>query len=199
MNLFFTADEHYGHRNIITYCKRPFSDVIEMREKLIALHNYTVPNVKDSVTVHLGDMFWDTVSAEEAISIVSRLNGKHTFIRGNHGNKLFDRGLLDEYFISIADVKMLHVGERKIWISHYAHRVWPDSHKGAYHLFGHSHGELSVQHGRSLDVGVDVHNFKPLSFDEIEKFMQAIPVPVLPPKEQGLKTWPTDHLEEGSH
>lgn len=175
MNLFFTSDEHYGHRNIITYCNRPFADVVEMREALIANHNAVVPNSRDSVTIHLGDMFWNTVTYEEATATIHRLNGTHAYVLGNH-DKLFGKGLLGGCFADIVDVRMLRVNGRKIWLSHYAHRVWPEASKGSYHLFGHSHGALPP-HGRSFDVGVDSWGYTPLSFDYIDTLMQAIPVP----------------------
>ena len=50
---FFTADEHYGHTNIIKYCRRPFSTVQDMDRELVRRHNEVV---KDSDTViHAGD------------------------------------------------------------------------------------------------------------------------------------------------
>lgn len=173
-NVYFTADEHYGHRNIITYCNRPFSDTDEMREALIFNHNLKV--TPSGLTYHIGDMFWDTVSDEEAISILNRLNGRHVILRGNHGESVDERAVkwgLENAKVSryYEDVLLLRQ-ERgpKLWLSHYAHRVWPGSHKGSYHLFGHSHGELPDE-GLSHDVGVDPNKFTPLSLREVNSIM----------------------------
>ena len=51
-------------------------------------------------------------------------------------------------------------------MSHYCHVVWPNSHYGTIHLYGHTHGTLTVP-WRAIDVGVDKWNFTPVSCDEI--------------------------------
>ena len=61
-------------------------------------------------------------------------------------------------------------------MSHYGHMVWEESHKGSWHLFGHSHGSLKGL-GKSMDVGVDTHNeFRPYTFNEIKKNLQNKPI-----------------------
>lgn len=34
--LFFTADTHFNHANMLKFCNRPFADVEEMNETIIA-------------------------------------------------------------------------------------------------------------------------------------------------------------------
>ena len=52
-NTFFTSDTHFGHKNIIRFCKRPFETVDIMDPKLVDAWNSVVK--KNSVVFHLGD------------------------------------------------------------------------------------------------------------------------------------------------
>ena len=52
--IYFIADPHFGHENILKLCDRPFSSVEEMDELLIRRWNETV---SDEDTVYLlGDL-----------------------------------------------------------------------------------------------------------------------------------------------
>ncbi len=56
-----------------------------------------------------------------------------------------------------------------IVLCHYPMREWNQCKRGSWHLFGHVHGRLDhAPLGYSLDVGVDTHDFRPWTFDEIE-------------------------------
>jgi calcineurin-like phosphoesterase family protein len=61
-----------------------------------------------------------------------------------------------------------HVDGERVTLCHYGMRVWPASHHGAWHFFGHSHGRLP-NHGRSRDVGVDCVDvaFTPRTFRQL--------------------------------
>lgn len=52
----------------------------------------------------------------------------------------------------VQDLGMAPPPPRQVWVSHYAHRVWPGMHRGHVHLYRHSHGALEAIPG-SLDVG----------------------------------------------
>lgn len=77
--IYFTSDQHFGHRNIIGYCARPFADVDEMNEALVSRFNATVG--PDDTTYHLGDFALD----ERLVArFLPRLSGRHHLVMGNH-------------------------------------------------------------------------------------------------------------------
>jgi calcineurin-like phosphoesterase family protein len=165
-DLFFTADWHLGHRNIIEFCKRPFANVDEMTEVLIEKHNKKVP--RSARVVYIGDMFWRTFGVGNALGVMNRLNGEPYFVYGNHDELIEENPELRSRFRfteNIAEIKCKPLP--KIVCCHYAMRVWPGSHRGSWHLYGHSHGELPENDSMSFDVGVDCWNFEPVSIDEV--------------------------------
>ena len=78
--MFFMSDHHFGHKNIIKFCNRPFNDVEEMNEYMIAQHNSVVG--PDDYCVFGGDISF--APASKANYHLSRMNGHKIFILGNH-------------------------------------------------------------------------------------------------------------------
>lgn len=162
--IWFVSDEHYGHTNIIKFCNRPFKDADEMREVLIKRHNSVVaPN--DEV-YHLGDVSF----GKDVEQYISKLNGSHHLILGNHDHSCYRKFKKLEPYISVQDTRVVNWEGFKFFLSHYSHRVWPNSHRGTFHLYGHSHGTLPG-FGRSMDVGVDTNNFYPYSAAELTNIL----------------------------
>ena len=172
---FFTADWHLGHDNIIKFCHRPFSDSREMIEALIRNHNAKVS--AGDICYFVGDLFWRTLTEGQCIDILNRLNGQHAFIWGNHDERIEESPAIQSKFVFVRHVAQIDTKvkgiKQKIWLSHYAHRVWPSSHKGSWHLYGHSHAALPEILNRSFDVGVDSSpNYSPFSLEEVAERMQ---------------------------
>jgi calcineurin-like phosphoesterase family protein len=65
------------------------------------------------------------------------------------------------------------VENQRIVLSHYAQRTWQGAFRGAWHLYGHSHGNLPPFR-KSMDVGVDAWDFRPVSFEQIQDRMNAV-------------------------
>ena len=164
-NIYFTADSHFNHANIIHFCQRPFASVSEMNEALIAKWNARVG--KGDLVYHLGDFAWGDWDP-----ILDRLNGDIVLIRGGHDRKLEKK--FAGRFLHIADLMDIVVEGYSIVLCHYCLRVWNKSHFDSWHLFGHSHGRLPAL-GKSLDVGVDGHDFAPWSWEEVKAYMADRP------------------------
>jgi len=157
---FFTADEHYGHTNIITHCNRPFSSTAEMNEVIIFRHNSKVGC--DDVTIHAGDFCWVN-NKKDIVQYVSKLNGNHIFLKGSHDGWLPN---------SAKHIWRERINNQLVVVCHYAMRRWECSHYNSWQLYGHSHGRLKPK-GKQHDIGVDNNNFYPLSFDEIVEIMKT--------------------------
>lgn len=206
--IFFTSDQHFGHQNIIKHCNRPFQTVYEMDETLIANYNEVV---KPGDTVyHLGDFSYKC-NFSKAMAIGRRLNGIKILILGNH-DRVFTPLYSDHSFF-----KELHEvwkgrydylsidpsGYPKINMFHYAQRVWNQSHRGAYALCGHSHGSCkpalpdSIDGGLLLDVGVDVHGYKPISIDEVTSIMKKKQEKIQALRDPEVKLNMEDYAQKG--
>jgi len=170
--IWFTSDLHLSHANIIKYCKRPFINTFEMDQKLIYNWN-SVVNADDIVYV-LGDFMVWYKAEHDPDYFLSNLNGSKILITGNHDKeKVINAKGWKEVHKTIYEAE---INGQYIVMCHYAMRVWNGSHKGAWHLFGHSHGKLN-EFGKSFDIGVDSWNYTPISFDQVKEKMNSLSLP----------------------
>lgn len=165
---FFTADLHFGHKNVIPYCERPFADREEMTAGLIERWN-SVVMPEDTVYI-LGDLsFYGTGRTKE---ILARMNGSKILIRGNHDDVKSEEKAKALGMLSVSDSMTCAIGEEIFNMCHYPYegdsteverfleRHIPDD--GRWLLHGHVHREWQVR-GRQINVGVDVWNWTPVS------------------------------------
>lgn len=153
MTTWFTSDTHFGHKNIIKYCDRPFYDVHTMNSEIIRRWNETVRD--DDTVYHLGDFAF--LSFDDAAAIMRRLNGRKILIRGNHDRKP-DR-------MSTMGFELV-VGQAWYQGWRMAHIPWPIDHheKG---LCGHIH-EKWIRHRNLINVGTDQWNFYPVTLEKLQ-------------------------------
>ncbi|MEM9025145.1 MAG: phosphoesterase [Bacteroidota bacterium] len=144
-----------------------------MNEAMIERWNSKVKK-RDEV-YHLGDV--GITYKENLEAILKRLNGKIYLIQGNHEgaavqNRKYFEWIKDYHELKVKDPDCSN-GVQRIILFHYAMRVWRGDSRGNWHLYGHSHGNLPDLEDRlSFDVGVDCHDFYPLSYDEVKAIMQ---------------------------
>lgn len=180
--LWFTSDTHWGHSNILEFCKRPFSSVEEMNQKLIENWNSVV---KPGDTVfHLGDFAWG--GSQMWNSILDQLNGDIYLIKGNHDDKNIRQGYMNR-FKWVGYQMKINVGNRAIYLNHFPFLCYGGSYRGVenvvYSLHGHTHLNTHDMNGKDiqrlnmcfptqLDVGVDAHNYTPISFDQVDTLIK---------------------------
>lgn len=160
MTLWFTADHHFGHANIIRFRNRPFTDTTEMDEAMVQRWNATVE--KDEEVWHLGNFAY-RCAPNRCAEIFSRLSGRAIhLIRGNHDNKL----TLKLPWTSVQYYAEIISDNRHIILFHYPLTVWNRSHHGSLAIHARARDGASTS-GLACDVSVDAWNFRPISLGEI--------------------------------
>lgn len=200
MTTYFTSDQHFGHRNIITYSKRPFASVEEMTEEIIKRHNDVV-KTSDTV-IHLGDFALDERLVEPTLK---RLNGRHHLIAGNHDKchachsrhlkmakkyvewgfayvrqhgmeRLYGKGVGGG--VDCVDVLLSHLPYRGDTVTEArpkGEERYPEfrlADGGKWLLHGHVH-ELWRIRDRMINVGVDQWDFTPVAGETLAELIRS--------------------------
>ncbi len=167
--IWFSADWHIGHTNIIKYCDRPFSTVQEMNTTI--LNNFTRVVQPGDTFYFLGDIGFGKQNILMALETIKTSGVALHFLEGNHDIKY--RNLIKPYCTSytfISDFVTMSVGTNIYYLSHI--KYTPNVTYSYISLHGHSHGiQLEAKFGSRLvmDVGVDGINFYPIDIVDIEE------------------------------
>jgi calcineurin-like phosphoesterase family protein len=91
-----------------------------------------------------------------------------------NGNQDKIAGKFPHLFARWSSLAEIHDGKQGIVLCHYAMRVWRHHARGAWHLYGHSHGNLPARPlSLSMDRGVDARKFQAWHFDELQAAIKA--------------------------
>jgi calcineurin-like phosphoesterase family protein len=167
----FTSDPHFGHDNVLDFCKRPFKDMEDMMNQMRDKHNAKV-NPEDTV-IYVGDIFF-YIEPKKCKEYLDSLNGMKVLVRGNHDRKA--RDMLGRGFDFVVEEMVMVIANERVTISHYPFKApayihhyfnlraklykllgkkgaWsisrrfydrrPDN-KGQFLLHGHTHGSEKV-------------------------------------------------------
>lgn len=200
-NVFFTADTHFSHKNIVKGVSswdsgyRDFDTIDEHDDYLIERINEKVKC--NDVLFILGDfMFNNYKDIDGFIKMRNRINCKHIyFVYGNHDDIIEDNPELHKLFIGVDHfislvVTIAKTNEKnvkyKFDLSHYSKRTWSGLYTGTIMLYGHSHNMLEPNINKfgdvlkTMDVGVDTKSdFSPYSLEEIIEIMEYKQIPNL--------------------
>lgn len=130
--IYYIADNHFGHKNVIRFDNRPFADTVLMDEVLV--HNWNERVTEDDTVYILGDCFWK--NEENSVKLIQRLNGHKHLIRGNHDRV---HGRLRFYYESIEHYAEINDNDRLVILCHYPIPFYKNQHYGAVMLYGHVH------------------------------------------------------------
>ena len=171
-DIWLYSDPHYGHKNILRYCNRPFISVEKMNETLLA--NYKKVVNEKSLVYFLGDMSFGRQERKEQTCKwwCEQLPGTIvTYIKGSHDHgirptmtvlpKNVQKVLLEDY---------IQVGDIVFKLTH--EPIYRDPQKEYNYdwlLHGHVHDKQPVMNvsNRSINLSVEVTNYTPISLYEI--------------------------------
>lgn len=166
---YYTADLHFGHKNVIAFDSRPFESVEEMDRLLIEYWNSRITE-KDTVYI-IGDLCYR--SSRDPSWYLSRLNGEKYLILGNHDTTLLSNSKAVSLLAGID--KMMHItdGDREICLCHFPLAEWNGYFKGSWHIYGHIHNrreetfQFMRTKERALNAGCMINGFVPVTFEEL--------------------------------
>lgn len=183
--IWLTGDNHFGHRNILEYCNRPFNDVDEMDAAMINNWNRVV-GANDTV-IHLGDFCFGNYQAAQ--SMWTQLNGNirmmlypwhhdYKWLKEWHGGSGTRTGYVHGE-PSVVHLRLDGKGDmplRKangkiinVVLCHFPLESWGE----LLHLHAHSHGKR-FQVGLKADVGVDNRKFTPTPLEtEVDLLLKS--------------------------
>lgn len=172
--MFVTADWHLGETRM-ELMQRPFHNDTEMYNVLLENHNRLVK--PDDLVYVNGDVV--SKAAEDPkmwLPLIENFHGRKILLRGNHDEQFTDEEL-KPYFDEIhpqgvlvnIDLGALTNDIIPISIQHYPICSVADR----FNLVGHIHGAWKYQKNM-LNIGVDVHHYRPVPFSRIPFYLKAI-------------------------
>ena len=166
--IFLIGDLHFGHRNIIKYCNRPFKDVDDMTEQLIKNWNNAV-GANDIIYV-VGD--FALCGKQKIVEIGQRLNGRKRLILGNHDQAsvntyreagfefVYNHHIVLEDFFIVSHVPLVGISENTPFAN----------------IFAHVHDDPTYKDYscRSFCVSAERINYTPIWFEIVKNNMKVV-------------------------
>lgn len=172
MTIWYTADTHFGHDNIIKHCNRPYESANHMDAMLLA--NLTAKVGPDDTLWIVGDFAFGPRAKDRKwlSNLFARLPGKERhLVVGNHDGEATQElpWTSVSHMAEVADGNGTHAV-----LNHYPMLTWHRARKGALHLFGHVHDQWMGSRN-AINVGVDVWGYVPVSIRDIAQRAKALP------------------------
>lgn len=168
MTIYFGADLHLEHKNILDFCDRSYDSVESMTESLLCDFEETVK--PGDIVYLLGDIqFCNHLRHLERMTSIKGVD-VHLIV-GNHDNRK-----VQKYpgWASVTLYKDIKIDGVKIALSHYPIECWFGREHGTLHFHGHTHNNASHSLRyipNRLDVGYDTTRRVLTSYEDLLKLM----------------------------
>lgn len=195
---FWSSDWHNYHDPqwpVPIWKMRGYECAEDSAEKVLQKINDRVP--KDGFLWFLGDGFLNTTD-DAIFNWFKSINCQNImYLMGNHESgmyRIYKQCVKDAFGFEDLEVypinhknlpnvtflgnhQEIQIGKKRIIMNHFPLRIWNSSHRGSWHLSGHSHLNDPMRrpeypNGKAIDMGWDYKN-DVWSFDEIEDVMST--------------------------
>lgn len=158
INVWFTADTHFGHRKALEF--RPGFDSLDEHDfYLVALWN-SVVRPKDLVW-HLGDVAFHPAK----LALLNECNGRKKLVLGNH-----DRYPIQEYAKYFDEIYGVVRNYGGMVLSHVPIHKQCLEFRWKANIHGHIHDPKPYNlDGNYVNVCVDSNHYAPVSLDEVRR------------------------------
>lgn len=152
MKIWYTADTHFGHENVIHFCDRPFKSASHM-DSIMLENMWKVVKPDDDLRI-IGDFAFGASANDAAYlkQIFDQLPGarKHLIV-GNHDSDLTQS--LDWTSVSLMAEVPDGPKKQRNTLCHYPMITWNHARREALQLFGHVHNKhwSDVEHRKELN------------------------------------------------
>lgn len=150
--VWFISDMHFGHKNIIRWCRPEFHNLKDMHRRLIS--NWNVHVGRYDRVFCLGD-FGD-------FRLFKKLKGKITLAKGNHDKKQWNR----QFVLNYRGMKFLVLHDPDYLATNWFYGDWI--------IHGHTHINspfIDIRRKR-VNVSVEAINYTPITMEEIFNIIQ---------------------------
>jgi len=185
-DIWFIADTHFYHKNVMKYEDRPFENVYEMNKTMIENWNRVVK--PGDIIYHLGDFAMCGKSWEK--NLLDQLNGVKFLIKGNHDGSA--TRMRDIGFTEVYDRLELTIAGQKVLLCHYPYLVTENleflknrgekyknmfiasrpKNEGLWLIHGHNHSTWKIQENM-INVSVENWDYTPVHISEIERIING--------------------------
>lgn len=173
--IYFSSDFHFCHNKPFIYESRGFSSVQEMNDAIFKNWNSIVK--QDDEAYVLGDLM--LMNNEEAMKYILHMNGKIKIILGNHDTLNREAAYVNAGF-EVAFADQIKYNQYHFFLSHYPTLTnnfdynQKSLKRCLLNLYGHTHQKEKFHKDNPYlyHVGVDSHNLKPVSIEQVISDME---------------------------